>query len=206
MATRAAKAEATKERIRAAAIKLYIDRPIEHFTLDEVAARAATTVQTVLRVFGNKEKLIYAMLEEMVAGGVPMKPTPPGDVAAFVGAIFDLYEEMGDLVMKRLNDEGRRPALKPSLDEGRANHRDSVELAFAPQLQRFHGSARTRLLHILLVATDVYVWKLLRRDHGLSRPAAEAVMRQMITGVMKGEASDGTDSMAQLVGRRESTA
>src|SRR5580693_9185589 len=61
---RAAKAEATRARIRAAAIALYTDRPIEDFTLEEVAKRAQTTVQTVLRAFGSKEELVYEALDE----------------------------------------------------------------------------------------------------------------------------------------------
>jgi hypothetical protein len=35
----------------------------------------------------------------------------------------------------------------------------------------------------LIVATDVYVWKVLRRDQRLSRPMAEAVVRQMIAAL-----------------------
>ena len=36
--------------------------------------------------------LVYAALDEMAAGGVFLKPTPPGDVAAAVAAFFDIYE------------------------------------------------------------------------------------------------------------------
>ena len=51
-------------------MQLYREQAIEDFTLDEIARRAETTVQTVLRAFGSKEELVYAALEEMVAGGV----------------------------------------------------------------------------------------------------------------------------------------
>ena len=44
MTARAAKADATKARIREAASRLYAERPIEDFTLDEVARAAGTTV------------------------------------------------------------------------------------------------------------------------------------------------------------------
>ena len=116
MTARAAKAEATRARIWAAAIKLYTDRPIEDFTLEEVAKRAETTVQTVLRAFGSKEKLVYEALDDMAAGGVALRQTPAGDVAEAVRAFHDIYEAMGDLVIQRLADEHRRPALKPSLE------------------------------------------------------------------------------------------
>jgi len=203
MTGRAAKAEATRARIRASAVALYCERAIEDFTLEEVAQRAATTVQTVLRAFGSKDKLIYEALAELAASGVPIKPTPPGDVAAAVRAIYDIYESMGDLVVQRLNDERRRPALKPVLDQGRENHRGLVKTLFAPQLERQSGGARAQLFNILLVATDVYVWKLLRRDRAIGRAAAEAIVCRMINSVANPERAHGKDLMAELVGRRE---
>jgi AcrR family transcriptional regulator len=203
MTARTAKAEATKTRIKMGAIQLYRERPIEDFTLDEVAQRSGTTVRTILRAFPSKDELVYAALDEMAAGGVFLKPTPPGDVAAAVAAFFDIYETIGDLVIQRLSDERRHPALKASLDQGRENHRDGVKCAFAPQLARHQGRTRAKLLSILIVATDVYVWKLLRRDMVLTRSAAEAIVRRMITGVTERDKAHGTDSLAELVRRRE---
>jgi hypothetical protein len=40
----------------------------------------------------------------------------------------------------------------------------------------------------------------------LSRSVAEATVRKMITGVLEREAADGTDSVAELVGRRKPAA
>jgi AcrR family transcriptional regulator len=206
MTARAAKAMATRKRIRVAAMELYHGTPVEDFTLEEVAQRAGTTVQTVLRAFGSKDELIYAALEEMAASGVFLKPTAPGDVKDAVAAFFDIYEGVGDFVMQRLNEEQRRPALKASLDEGRKHHRLGVQAAFAPQLEERQGAARAELLTTLIVLTDVYVWKLLRRDMGLSRTAAEAIVRKMIASAIAKEKAHGTDSLAELVGRREPAA
>jgi AcrR family transcriptional regulator len=206
MTARAAKAEATKARIRKAAIALYLDRPIEDFTLEEVAKPAQTTVQTVLRAFGSKEELVYEALDEMAAAGVALRQTAPGDVAEAVRAFHEIYEAMGDLVVQRLADEHRRPALKPGLEAGRRNHRAGVESAFAPQLARVSGIARTRLLTILITATDVYVWKLLRRDMAMSRTEAEAIVCLIIEGVTRQEQANGEDSLVELVGRRKPSA
>jgi AcrR family transcriptional regulator len=206
MTARAAKAEATKARIREAAIALYLDRPIEDFTLEEVAKNAQTTVQTVLRAFGSKEELVYEALDEMAAAGVVLRQTEPGDVAEAVRAFQDIYEAMGDLVIQRLADEHRRPALKPGLEAGRRNHRAGVETAFAPQLSRESGVARAQLLTILIAATDVYVWKLLRRDMALSRTEAEAIVCRIIEGVTQKERTHGEDSLVELVGRRKPSA
>ena len=99
MTTRAAKAEATRLRIRQAAMALYCSAAVEDFTLEEVARRAETTVQTVLRIFGSKDQVIYAALDEMAAGGVFLKPTRAGNVKGTVSGIFDIYESIGDLVI-----------------------------------------------------------------------------------------------------------
>jgi AcrR family transcriptional regulator len=203
MTARAASAEATRNRIRASAAALYGERAIEDFTLEEVARRAGTTVQTVLRAYGSKDELIWAALFDLAKAGMPVKSTIAGDVGAAVKAIYDIYETVGDLVIRRLGEEERHPLLKPALEEGRKNHREGVRRAFAPQLERLSGAARAQLFNILLVATDVYVWKLLRRDRGLGRAAAEALVCQMINAVTATEGENGKDLVVELVGRRE---
>ena len=206
MTARAAKAQATKARIRACAVELFCNRPAEEFTLDEIAGRAETTVQTVLRIFGSKDELIYEALEDMAAGGVFLRPTAPGDISAAVGSFFDIYETVGDLVIDRLGEERRRPALKATLNQGRENHRDGVKTVFAPQLERVHGAERAKLLTTLIVMTDVYVWKLLRRDMKMNRSAAEAIVARMIRNVLEQGETNGKNFMAELVGRREPAA
>jgi AcrR family transcriptional regulator len=202
MTTRRAMAAETKERIVAGAIALYRERSLDDFTLDDVAAQAETTVQTVLRAFGSKENLVLAALGAVAAAGTPLRPSPPGDVGAAVAAIYDVYETIGDLVIGQLADERRRPALKPSVDAGRENHREWVRQIFAPQLNSRRGAARTQLFNILIVALDVYVWKLLRRDLALSRSAAQSTVRTIIAGVIDAENTNGTNPLAELVGRR----
>jgi AcrR family transcriptional regulator len=206
MTARAAKAEATKARIRACAAGLFCNRPAEEFTLDEVARQAETTVQTVLRIFGSKDELIYQALEDMAAGGVFLRPTAIGDLNAAVHFFFDIYETVGDLVIDRLGEERRRPALKATLDQGRENHRDGVKTAFAPQVECVHGTERAKLLTMLIVMTDVYVWKLLRRDMKMKRSAAEAMIASMIRSVLEQGETNGKNSVAELVRRREPAA
>lgn len=202
MTVRRAKAAETQERIRNAAVALYRDAALENFTLDDVAERAGTTVQTVLRTFGSKEQLIIAALIDVAADGQPIRSTPPGDIAAAVHAIHDVYEAIGDFLIGQLADERRRPALRASLEAGRDNHRAWVRQIFACELRSRRGNARAQLFSILVVALDVYAWKLLRRDLALSRVAAEAAVRAIITGVIDAENDHGTHPLAELVGRR----
>jgi len=203
MTSRAAKAAGTKQRICESTVALYTERSIDEFTLDEIAERAGTTVQTVLRIFGSKDVLVYEALSQMGAAGGGIRSTPPGDVAAAVRAIFEVYESIGDLVIRRLADALRRPQLRPALEGARARHRLWVQQVFAPQLERVRGAARTQLYHAVVVATDVATWNVLRRDAALSRAAAEAIVRQLIDGVITPEEkTDGSHPVAELVGRR----
>ena len=206
MTRRAEKAQATRSAILDGAVALYSGRSIEDFTLDEVARLAGTTVQTVLRAFESKENLLLAALHRFAEGGASLKPTPPGDVAAAVGAIYDLYETMGDFLMQRLADERRRPAMKPDLDVGRANHRTWVKIIFAPVVEPLGKAARAEALDALTAATDIYIWQKLRRDMGLDRNAAEAVVRRMILGATMREDTNGEYPVAQLVRRRQPAA
>lgn len=181
MTARLAKAEATKTNIRDCAARLYAERPPDRLTLDEVAQCANVTVQTILRIFKSKENLF---VEAMAASAFPQRLIEPeGDIGAAVTAIVDLYEATGEAMLRRLGDEERFPALKTSVELGRRRHREWAQIVFSPQLKRFRGAARQSVFRGLLVATDIYTWKILRQDEGLNRHDAEAVIRRMIEGL-----------------------
>jgi AcrR family transcriptional regulator len=206
MIGRAAKMEETRARIVGSAADLYLEQGIDDFTLDEVARRAGTTVQTILRIHGSRDRLLFAALDKLARAGQPLKPTPPGDVPAAIGAIVDLYEAMGEMVLQWLSDERRRPEFREALDGGRRDHRDWIGIAFAPYLAACRGSARDRLFNMLVVATDIYAWSKLRKDNGLARPEAEAVMLGMVEAVVEREMRHGKVPVAELVGRRKPSA
>ena len=79
------------------------------------------------------------------------------------------------------------PALRAVTDMGRALHYEWVERTFAPLLAERTGEKRRRLLAELIAVCDVYFWKLLRRDLGLSREQTELAIRETILA-LKGEA------------------
>jgi AcrR family transcriptional regulator len=191
MTARAAKMEATRKGVIEAAIALYLERGIDGFTLDELARRSATTVQTILRIHKSRDGLLLNMADALGRAGVPMKPTPPGDIEAAVAVIFDLYEGIGDAVMQNLAQQRRSSALRALIDNGRRDHRDWIAIVFAPQLAARQGEARETLRQALIVATDLYTWQILRRDNELAREAAQTVMRAMIEAVTNREMIDG---------------
>ncbi len=186
MTARAAAAAATHARILATATELFLARPYEQVSLEDVAKRAGVTVQTVLRRFGSKEGLVAAAAEiglEQVRAQRNLAPI--GDVAGAVHNLIDHYEEWGNRVLRMLAQEEQIPAFGKVAEAGRDLHRHWVARTFAPWL-RVPRAARARRLAQLIAVTDVHVWKLLRRDQGLPRSATETVLAelvQLITGV-----------------------
>lgn len=180
---RAEKAAATRQRIIDVAQDLFIDRSAE-FTLDRVATMSGVTVQTVLRVFGSKEALILASIGTFRQADEPRFVGPSGSIAAIIARLYDDYEEIGDRVIRMLADEFRIPGFSDATAIGRNKHREWVMAAFAEQLAAQPARQRTRLLTALIAATDVYVWKLLRRDLALDRKTAQSITELLVTGAL----------------------
>jgi len=63
---------------------------------------------------------------------------------------------------------------------GRAFHRAWVERAFPAALAGLRGAARERRVAQLIADTDVYTWKLLRRDLGLGERQTAAAIIEMV--------------------------
>jgi hypothetical protein len=63
-------------------------------------------------------------------------------------------------------------------EQGKAMHRTWVKDVFAPQIAAADDGEE--LTDLLVVATDVYTWKLLRRDRGLGRDRTERRMRHLV--------------------------
>ena len=176
--------EATRAHILASAWQLLAKRGFADLRLDDVAAGADTTVRTLLRAFGSKEMLFAATLDSL--GELGQGPVTPGDVVKTASTMFDFYDKVGDMVIRWLADENRVPAMRPYLAAGRAHLRAWVTGSFAPELAGKRGRARKELLSALIVPLDVYTWKLLRRDFGLSRRDAERVVVRTIRSLIQG--------------------
>lgn len=181
---RAAAAEATGERILDAFTERLQTSWFDAITLDEVARSAGVTVQTVIRRFGGKDGLLDAAHARFGRAIRHRRATARGDADAAVAALIEDYEAAGDLVMRVLAQEDRYPALKAVGDVGRASHRAWTGEQFAPWLEQLDDDARTAAHDALVVATDIYVWKLVRRDFGRSTDALAAIMRGMISAAL----------------------
>lgn len=184
MTARAATTHATGERILDATDDLFRAGPVERITLEAVATRAGVTVQTVIRRFGSKDGLIGAAATRGAERVRRQRDEAPvGDVAGAVTNLLDHYEEMGELALRLLAEEDTVPAMREVAQTGRRLHRRWVERTFSPQLAGSRGAKRTRRLAQLVAVTDVYTWKLLRRDAGLGRAEVERALRELIDGL-----------------------
>ena len=183
MTTRAEAAERTRMRILDAAVSLADSKLLADILLDDIATEAGVSVQTVLRRFGNRAGLIEAARQHAQARVEEERRTPVGDVDAAVRTVVDHYEERGDGVVLMLAQERTDEAIRAITTGGRALHRTWVTDAFGPYLPEDQEN-REGLVDLLAVATDVYTWKQLRRDRGLSRTRTEARMNQLVRALL----------------------
>jgi AcrR family transcriptional regulator len=181
MTNRAASAAATRRRVIEATISLAAERRFAEITLEAVATRAEVSVRTVLRHFVSREGLMSACMEAAMADIEAERRTPAGDVTAAVRTVVDHYEARGRTALLLLAQEDEDEFARTAAAAGKAMHRDWVRDAFAP------ATTDETLLDLLVVATDVYAWKLLRLDRGLSREETETRLRALVRALLPEE-------------------
>jgi AcrR family transcriptional regulator len=157
----------------------------DQVSLDEVAAEAGLTVRTVVRRFGSKKGLFAAVGAERAASiRAARDEVPAGDVGEAVRLLVETYEDWGDEVLHLLSQERGLAGVTDSVEAGRRYHAAWVERAFSPLLGELPPAVRRRRIGQLVAVTDIYHWKVLRRDLGLSRPDVEASLRELIGDVV----------------------
>ncbi|MDQ2630159.1 MAG: TetR/AcrR family transcriptional regulator [Actinomycetota bacterium] len=186
MQERARSTEATREAILEAAEVAFEELFFDEMTLAEIARRSGVSVQTVLRHFESKEGLFMASM--LHVGGKMARDrnlVPVGDVKGIVDDLVDHYENYGNRLLRMLAQEEREPALRQLADVGRIVHVEWCKQAFAPALEGLRGAKHGRRLAQFVTGTDIYVWKLLRRDRGLSVKETKLAMREMLEPLME---------------------
>lgn len=187
MKARGAAKQETHQRILQAGAALIWEKVSTEITLDEVAERSGVSVQTVLRHFGTRDGLLAAVEEYLRREIVAERETPAGDVQRAVRVLFDHYELRGDLLLRLLGQEFWDERIRAGMDLGRRTHREWVVHVFAPQLEACPAIEREELTDLLVVATDLYTWKLLRRDRPLDREQAQRRVERLIAAILAGK-------------------
>lgn len=185
MQARARSTEATREAILDAVEVAFEELFYDEITLDAIAERAGVSVQTILRHFESKDRLfVTSLLHVGNKMGADRGLVPVGDVKKIVDDLVDHYEKYGNRVLRIVGQEDREPNLKQIADIGRVFHAQWCEEAFSPGLKGLRGAKRERRLAQFVTCTDIYTWKLLRRDRGLSAKETKLAMRELIEPLM----------------------
>ena len=188
LAARADATDARRRRILESAYEAFGLRRYEDVTLAEVAARAETSERTVYRLFGTKERLLSSWLSEIGPGvAPPPDPSLRNDTRAFVRVMIAFYEERGASILNMLAQEEAVPALRPLMAWGRDLYDEALERGLGHLLRGFRGAARQRRRMQLVMACDVYTWKLLRHGRGLSQGEVERVIEDLLDVLEKAE-------------------
>ncbi len=190
MTTRADAVAQTRERILRAALGRTDRLPLSAVTLADIAADAGVSVQTVLRQFGSRDAVIDAGVELGISEVVEERKAPHNDLPGAMSVLLDHYEARGDTAILLLGQEMSDPHAARITAQGRAMHRTWVEDVFTPQLGDVTGSEREEMIDMLVIATDAYTWKILRRDRGLSRKVVEKRMLRLVETVLGGASDD----------------
>ncbi len=171
-------AERTRDAIVTAAVQLAGEKPLAAITLNDIAERSGVTVQTVLRRFGSREALTAEAVEQFLVEAVGQRPAANGVTDAAVSGVVDQYEQFGEAMLLLLGQERINPHVAAITAHGRRLHDQWVREAFAPA-----DETRYRLL---IIATDLYTWKLLRRDRQLSLRRTKEHMTTLCNMIING--------------------
>lgn len=177
---RAEAAEALGQSIIDAFLARLMTQWFDEITLDSVAADAGTTVQTIVRRFGGKDGLLADSIKTLGTRINTQRETPGGDLGRIIDNLVCDYEVTGDAVIRLLALEERQPALKAFTDLGRNEHRGWIERVLDQALAKLDAQTRKSAMDALVICTDVYTWKLLRRDMRRSVNATKTMIGRLV--------------------------
>jgi len=183
---RARQTSANTDRIVAATLTLVkAARRVSHVTLDDIARQSGLTVRTLLRRFGSRDRLLetaFARLKDEIKS--LRVPTAPGDIDAAVRSLLDQYERMGDMNIRALEEEDQLPLIHRMLQYARASHREWLRHVFGPLLATLDPAEHDQRINALYAATDIYLWKLLRRDLALDLTQTTDIVGRLVRGAL----------------------
>lgn len=184
MRARAEAVEATRERIARAAMQRFLAESYDDVTIASVARDANVSHQTLLNHFESKDGLFAAAAERFSADlAASREGRATSDPESVVAVLMEQFERSGDGNVRLALLYERIEAVRAGLEQGRANHQGWLAEVFEDRLPS-DPAERRRTLAALHAATDVYTWKLLRRDLGHGRRATELIMTDMVRAIL----------------------
>ena len=176
----------TRRRIAQAALALFKERDYDDVSLNEIALAAGVSHQTVLNHCENKAGVLLAAgelfseeIRDLEADALP------GDVASVVHPTCVRYEVLGDANARWAAMATRAPEVADGLARGRLGFQAWLEEMLGDLMPEGDDpDERRRVLFGLHAALDVFTWKLLRRDLGLSEEQTKAQLTDLVLGVL----------------------
>ena len=145
MTARADAAERTGERIVDAMLGRFSAVPYDQIRLEDVAADAEVTVQTVIRRFGSKHGLLAATVErEMTRLATDRSAALGATPKSTLHALVCYYEQHGLLILKLYSEAHQAPGVPELAAQARAYHVNWCREAFSDALLGVarHGNLR----------------------------------------------------------------
>lgn len=185
MSKRAESSAQTAADIFTATSELWHDYPIGDITLEAIAERAHVSVRTIIRRYGSKEGLFESCIKDHSEKMESYRDKAhPGDVKDVVRCLLLDYEAHGDAMIRTLAAEEQLDVARRMLKVGREYHRAWCERMFASFLPDKKSEGYEPLLRAFVASTELYLWKLLRRDLGNDVEAVQDTFLRLISGLI----------------------
>lgn len=184
MTARAEAAESTAERVVDAMLGRLAATPYDHIRVEDVAADAGVTGQTVIRRFGGKAGLMTATVErELGRIAAAREAAAQATSAETVHDLVAHYERYGALILKTYAEAPLVPGLPEIVARGRAFHVSWCRRAFT--LDPALGEAeRVRRLAQIIAICDATTWRILRFDGALDPTQTEIAVGEMLAPIL----------------------
>lgn len=188
MTARADAAERTGERIVDAMLARYATTPYDRIRLEDVAADAGVSAQTVIRRFASKHGLLGATVErELARIGAERAAALGQDPERTLHALVDYYESHGLLILKVYAEARQAPGVPELAARGRQFHVEWCHRAFGGSLgAALDEPTRRRRLAQVVAICDATTWRILRHDGGLSPAETERALLELMGPVLRG--------------------
>jgi len=178
-------AENTKIEIIKAFGTLWSNYSIKDITLEKVAKEAGVTTKTILRKFESKEGLTNESLSYLAAEiETERTTTKVGDIDDILKALLSNYEKMGEAAIRTINLESELEIARQIGAKGRALHRDWCIRMFASYLPNEKSIDYEIQLTSFIAATEIYLWKLMRKDLKLSKEKTFSIFKNLVEGLI----------------------
>ncbi len=186
MTARAEAAERTGERIVDAMLDRYATTPYDQIRLEDVAADAGVSTQTVIRRFGGKHQLLAATVEREQARLAADRAAAMGeDPRSTLHRLVRFYDDYGLLILKVYAEAHQAPGVPELAARGRAYHVDWCRQAFAEVLPAEDHEARRRRLAQVVAVCDATTWRILRYDGGLTPEETELALLELMLPLLE---------------------